>query len=125
MADFSIKAHDLLPAVVASLTWGADDVPLDLTDAYQIVFIMRLVGGSDDDLVSGPARVLDPPESGRIQYDWIPGQTKTPGKYQAEWQIVWNTGPDDPLRAQTVPTLTYHSIDILADLDGYGAEPGD
>lgn len=111
MADFSIKAHDQQPSIQASLT--SSDLPIDLTNAVDVYFIMRLVG-SQTVKVNAPASIVIPMESGFVRYDWAVGDTDTPGQYQAEWEIHW----PGVLGSQTVPTLTYHTIDILADLDG-------
>lgn len=108
MADFSIKAHDLLPSIQATLS-NADGTPLDLTSAESVRFIMRATSGGV--VVGAEAIVVDPP-SGVVRYDWSVGDTDTPGPHQAEWEILWPLG-----KKQTVPTLTYHSIDVLADLD--------
>jgi acyl-coenzyme A thioesterase PaaI-like protein len=109
MADFSIKAHDLLPVVQATLT-HADGSPLDLTLSTNVRFIMRSQTGTVK--VAADAEVVIPGSSGVVRYDWEVGDTDTPGAYQAEWEITWQSG-----KKQTVPTLSYHSIDVLADLD--------
>lgn len=110
MADFSIKANDTLPAVEATLTVGESFV--DLTTAISVNFIMRLTGSATPKIVAA-AVIENPPTSGLLRYDWKPGDTDTPGSYQAEWEIHWTGGGK-----QTVPTTSYHSIDVLADLDG-------
>lgn len=110
MADFSIKAHDLLPSIQAVLT-NADGSPLNLLNAQAVRFIMRANQGLSVK-VNAPAQIVDAP-GGTVRYDWSGTDTDTPGPYQAEWEIVW-PGP----KKQTVPTLVYHSIDVLADLDG-------
>lgn len=108
MADFSLKSHDRLPSIQATLSSGGS--PLDLTGAA-VSFIMAPVKGGVPK-VNAAATVVTA-GSGVVRYDWAAGDTDTPGSYQAEWQITWSDG-----RKQTVPTLTYHSINVLADLDG-------
>ena len=109
MADFSIKAHDSLPTIQAALI-NADSTPLDLSDALGVRFIMRGTGSGQVKVNAG-AVVVDP-AGGVVRYDWSGTDTDTPGAYQGEWEISW---PGD--KKQTVPTTSYHSIDVLADLD--------
>lgn len=109
MADFSIKAHDRLPAIEATLTSG--DSRVDLTTATSVKFIMKLVG-SGTVKVNATATIEDPPTLGQVRYDWLSVDTDTPGSYQAEWEITWTGG-----KKQTVPTISYHTVDVLADLD--------
>ena len=103
-ADFTIKAHDRLPSIQATLS-------ADLTTATGVKFIMKSIQGNTVK-VNATATVVTP-ASGVVRYDWIAADTDTPGSYQAEWQVTWSAG-----KTQTFPTLTYHSIDVLADLDG-------
>lgn len=110
MADFSIKAHDQLPSIEATLT-AAGDNPVDLSTAVEVRFIMRDVK-LPTAKVNSPAIVVSPPVTGKVRYDWQTGDTDTPGSYSAEWEITWLGG-----KKQTVPTTSYHSIDVLADLD--------
>lgn len=110
MADFSLKANDRLPSIRAVLI--TDGAPVDLTDATSVNFIMRPAKGAGTTL-DAPAVIVDPPTAGGVRYDWAVGDTTTPGSYQAEWEVVWGDG-----RPQTFPTRTYHTIEILADLDG-------
>lgn len=108
-ADFSIKSHDLLPPIQAALL--SDAVPVDLTTALSVKFIMKLNGGTTTKINS--AAVVVDAINGLVRYDWKSSDTDTPGNYQAEWEVTW-PGP----KKQTFPTLTYHSIAVLADLDG-------
>lgn len=109
MADFSIKAHDLLPSIQAVLK-NPDGSPLDLTAATGIKFIMRATTGGTIKVTA--AAVKADAVNGVVRYDWSGTDTATIGAYQGEWEITWPGG-----KKQTVPTLTYHSIEILADLD--------
>lgn len=102
-ADFQLKAHDLLPSIQATLS-------ADLTTATSVSFILKPVAGTT--ATKTPA-VIVTPAAGVVRYDWVAGDTATPGDYLAEWEVLWPGG-----KKQTFPTLTYHSITILADLDG-------
>lgn len=109
MADHDIKSFDRLPAIQATLALGGQ--PVNLSTATRVDFIMRLSSGGAPK-VNAAAVIVDA-AGGVVRYDWKVGDTDTPGKYQGEWEVHW---PDD--RTQTFPTKTYHSIDVLADLDG-------
>jgi len=109
VSDFSLKAHDRLPPIKAVISGGGGQ-PLDLTGAT-VTFIMRNKTGGTPKVNS--AAVLVDAAAGSVRYDWAEGDTDTAGSYQAEWQITWADG-----KQQTAPTLTYHTIDVLADLDG-------
>lgn len=109
-ADFTIKANDRLPSITATFTTGV--TPVDLTNATGVRFIMRpLRGGAVT--VASPGVIIAPATSGVVRYDWAAGDTTAPNNYQAEWEVTWAGG-----KKQTFPTLTYHTVDILADLDG-------
>lgn len=108
MADWTMKSGDRLPSIRATLS--SNGAPVDLTLASGVSFIMRMIGASLP-TVNTPAVVVDP-ASGLVRYDWAINDTSVPGQYQAEWEVTW---PDGKL--QTFPTLTYHSVDILDDLD--------
>lgn len=112
MADFSIKAHDRLPSIRAQLMTEADEQPVDLTAAQSVRFIMTTAVGSVSK-VSAVAVVEDPPTTGIVRYDWTAEDTNTPGQYLAEWEVTWVGG-----KKQTFPTGSYHTISVLADLDG-------
>ena len=108
-ADFTLKAYDRLPSIQATLSSGGN--PLDLTSATAVSFIMRpATGGAVK--VNAPAAIVTA-SGGVVCYDWAVGDTDVAGSYQAEWEVHWSSD-----KTQTFPTLTYHTIDILADLDG-------
>ncbi len=108
MADFSLKAGDRLPSIRATLSTGGTAV--DLSTATGVDFIMR-ADNANAPKVNSPAIVVDA-VSGIVRYDWTVADTDAPGKYKAEWEVTWADG-----KRQTFPTLTYHEVDVLADLD--------
>jgi hypothetical protein len=103
-ADFTIKANDRLPSIQATLS-------ADLTTATSVKFIMKTIAGGT--IKVNTTATIVTPASGVVRYDWLAIDTATPGSYQAEWEVTWTGG-----KKQTFPTLTYHTVDILADLDG-------
>lgn len=119
MADFEIKANDRLPTIEATLGFGAPAVQADLDDLATVLanantrvsFIMRKQGDPAPK-IDKLATIVDA-STRRVRYEWADGDTDTPGQYQAEWEVVYPDG-----KAQTFPLKTYHSVDVLADLDG-------
>lgn len=108
-ADFTLKAHDRLPSIQATLlTAGAS---VDLTTATGVKFIMSTAPGGTPKVAA--AAVIVDAVNGIVRYDWAATDTDTPGTFQAEWQVTW-PGPKE----QSFPTATYHTIAIVADLDG-------
>lgn len=108
-SDFTIKAHDRLPSIQA--TFSSAGAPVDLTSATAVKFIMRAVAGGT--IVVNSLAVIVTPAAGVVRYDWLAVDTANVGEYTAEWQVTWSGG-----KQQTFPTLTYHTVTILADLDG-------
>lgn len=109
MADFTIKAFDRLPSIQA--TFSSAGAPVDLTAATAVKFIMRPTSGGATKV--NAAATIVTPTGGVVRYDWLAADTNTPGSFQAEWEVTWTGG-----KKQTFPTTTYHTVDVLADLDG-------
>ena len=112
-ADFTIKRFDRLPSFKAALTElneEGNEVPINLTGAT-VRFIMK---NKETGVVkvNAPAVIVGTATLGIVRYDWAVGDTNTLGSYQAEWAITHLNG-----LPQTAPTLTYHTIDVVADLD--------
>ena len=112
-ADWTMKANDLAPSIQAALT--SNGAAVDLTNAT-VKFIMRsadanFVPGTGAVAINSPGVVVNA-AGGIVRYDWATGDTATPGNYVAEWQVTIGGKPE------TFPTLTYHAITIVADLDG-------
>lgn len=119
MADFDIKANDRLPTIEATLGYGTPAVQADLDalataladPATRVSFIMRKAGDPTPK-IDKLATVADA-AARRVRYEWVAGDTDTPGTYEAEWEVIFPSG-----KPQTFPLKTYHSIAVLADLDG-------
>lgn len=103
-----MKAHDRLPPIQATL--GTASGATDLSTATSVKFIMKTEQGNT--LKVNSAAVVVNAATGLVRYDWLAVDTDTPGKYQGEWEVTWATG-----KKQTFPTTSYHSIEILQDLD--------
>jgi hypothetical protein len=110
VADFSIKAHDTMPAISATLS-TANGTPVDLTNATSVKFIMAASPGGAIK-VAAAATINTPKTLGQVTYQWIATDTATPGTYQAEWEVTWASGG-----VQTFPTLSYHTVAVVADLE--------
>lgn len=111
--QFTIKQHDLLPALVVTLL--DDDVAVDLTTADSARLLMRnLAAGLK---VNAFMTILDQTDAdnlGKVSYDWQGLDTDTVGTFNAEVEIIW---PGD--RPQTFPaakTLKYFKVVIQNDL---------
>jgi len=107
-ADFTIKAHDTEPSIQATLSSGGS--PINLVGAT-VKFIMadKATGAVK---VNAAAVIVDA-AAGIVRYDWLSTDSATAASYQAEWQITDSGGG-----IRTVPTTTYITVDVLADLDG-------
>lgn len=111
-ADFEIKAHDRLPAIRAQLVDEDTLLPVDLTNATGVEFIMTTAVGAVPK-INATAVMETPLTQGIVRYDWVAIDTTTPGEFLGEWEVTWTGG-----KKQTFPTSSYHSISINADLDG-------
>jgi hypothetical protein len=107
MADFTLKAHDRRPSIQATLSSGGTAV--DLTGVLSVKFIMANSTGT---VVVNTAATIVTANQGIVRYDWGATDTATPGNYTAEWEVTISTGIK-----QTYPTTSFHSIQIVADLD--------
>src|SRR3954470_4987090 len=106
-ADFSIKAHDRLPSISATLSTAGS--PVSLTGAT-VSFIMRPAAGGPPKV--NAAATVDSAPGGTVHYDWLLVDTSTVGLYYGEWQVTFSSG-----KQQTFPTIGYHTIEVIQDLD--------
>lgn len=92
MAEFNIKQDDRLPNLRVAL--AIDGVALDLTSCT-VVFKMQLQGTCLPETplkISAPASVVAPPTAGIVEYEWAAGDTDTPGRYDAEFEVTTSGG---------------------------------
>lgn len=107
MPDFSLKAHDRKPSIQGALS--VDGVAVNLTGCT-VKFIMSTAPGATPKV--NATAVIVTAVSGVFRYDWAAADVDTPGIYDGEVQVTYADGTK-----QSFPTLTYLSIDIVADLD--------
>lgn len=111
MADFTMKANDLLPPLEATLGFESMAGVPDLSDPATVVSLIMRKDGDAQPKVNSQAVIVDV-ATAKVRYDWATGDTDIPGVYKAEWEVVYADG-----KPQTFPTKSYHEIEILADLD--------
>ncbi len=110
MADFSIKQNDLLPVLEAILQ-DVNKNPVDLGPASGIVFHLREEGDASLKIESGVVTVDANPETGKVTYDWVAGDTDTNGLFLGEFEVTWAGA-----KKQTFPSVGYISVKIIDDL---------
>jgi hypothetical protein len=111
---FTIKRNDLLPIYRAQLLQGdpetGDSLPVDLTEADSVKFIMSLAsGGTGVAKVSSPA-TIDDPANGIVSYTWTGSDTSLEGTFNVEFEVLFATKP------QTFPADGYLTVKVVADL---------
>lgn len=97
MTEFHIKAGDTRPSLTATATLE-DGTALDLTTATSVMFRMRRAGESAF-AVERAAVVVAPTTSGIVRYDFVAGDTATPGVHYADFAVTFSGGAK-----QTIPT---------------------
>jgi len=102
---FVIKAGDNFPPIIIQAL-GDDGKPLDLT-GYSATFIIAEEVGARP-IVHRPGRVL---VDGKIQLDWLPGETSKPGKYLLE-VILWKEVQPGVRTQFTLPGAGYAEVII-------------
>ena len=109
MPDLTIKAHDRLPSIAATLV-DAAGAPVDITGST-VTFIMATA--TSGTIKVNAAAVIVSGTGGQVRYDWLAADTSTPGSYNAEWQVTFGSG-----KKQTFPSDGYNTVTVFADLDG-------
>lgn len=98
--NYAIKAGDTFPPIVVQAL-GDDGEPLDLT-GYSATFVISEEVGARP-IVNRTGTIL---EDGKIQFDWLPGESDTPGNYLLE--IILKKGEEQ----LTLPGAGYAEITI-------------
>lgn len=102
-----LKQNDTSPSLAATLRDGFGKA-VNLTGATG-VFRMRNAK-TRANKISAPIAITDPPK-GRVQYDWVIGDTDTIGIFEAEIVVTFGTG--DVL---TFPGKEFHRVVVEDDL---------
>lgn len=110
MADYTLKQNDTFPPLRIQLRQGSPLVPVDLTDAVEV--ILHLVKTDNSVRVVTDPCDIDDAEEGWISWTPAAGDTAFPGTYNAEADIDWGAG-----QRQTIPNSGYLSIVIEPSLD--------
>jgi hypothetical protein len=112
MQSMTFKTGDTPPVRVQLTDNG---LPLNLTGA-SVVFLMRDVGGGAAD-IEQPASIEGVPSEGQVRYDWVAGETDTPGEYEAAFRVTFASG-----KVQTFPNDDYILIVIESSFDSGAAQ---
>lgn len=97
-----IKQNDLAPSIRATF------FSYDLTGATVLFSMFDLEGNAKITNASAVVVVANP--DGIVQYDWVSGDTDTPGTYRAEFQVTKGGIPE------TFPNSGYIYVQILSEL---------
>jgi hypothetical protein len=106
MADLTIKQHDTWPPLRATLSDA--DGPVDLTTADTVRFIYKEPVG-----VTAVVRVttVTAATDGKIEYEWVAGDTAVATTYNAEFEVTWGDG-----EITTFPNAGYFTFEVTPDL---------
>lgn len=115
MAVYEIKRGDRRPYLRYALTVTDPDdlsatpalIPMDLTDATAVRFIIKKLGEAA--IVDDPGTFIDRP-LGIVQYAWQAGDTAVSGTYNVEVEVDWGG------EKQSFPSTGYESVVIFDDL---------
>lgn len=105
--EFWLKKGDRTPPIIAQAT-DDDGVPIDLSGATGITFVMRLP--SSNTLKVDAAGALHDGPNGKLRYDWASNDTDTPNDYYAEFEYTLSN------KQGTVPNDGYIAVHIVDDL---------
>jgi hypothetical protein len=106
MLKFVIKRGDTSPALRFVLLPGS----VSLAGAT-VRFQMRARGGAT--LIDRPAQILSVFEPAVVAYLWLPGDTETQGRFEAEFRVTNMDGT-----VETFPNLGFIEVFITEDVPG-------
>lgn len=81
---FEIREGDIYPPF--EVTLRDDDGPIDLATAIQVQIVVKLIG-STHEYLRADMEILSPRSNGKVQRNWEAGDTVTPGKYRAIFEV--------------------------------------
>lgn len=110
---FQIKQNDTFPSLEIRLKSRSC---LDSIIAFNLSAVTACTFSMADDCgnlkIASMTATISSYSGGCIQYDWVTGDTDTPGKYKAEFELYFSDG-----KKTTVPTLGVIEITILKDVN--------
>jgi len=108
--DISIKQHDTKGKFTDVLK--IDGEPVDLT-AATVSFMMKKTGFAFKvpAVITFPDDQGDVTKRGAVEYQPVPENVATKGKFKQEWEAVFNDGS-----ILTFPNNGYNTVNILEDL---------
>ena|SRR5687767_4441670 len=109
MSAFKIKRHDVGPPL-RMFVMQNDEQSFDFTGYTQPRFIMRSIDASLPKVSAVAA--IDDAVGGVLRYDWVPADTNTAGRYQAEFELIDPTG-----KKRTFPVDEYAYVEVFEDLN--------
>ena len=109
MLKFTIKRGDTSPALRFALL--PDSVSLA---GATVRFQMRARGGGT--VIDRSAEILTVFEPAVVAHLWAPGETETPGRYEAEFRVTYLDG-----RTETFPNLGFIEVFVIEDVPGLPA----
>lgn len=86
--DFEVTSGDTAPAITARLT-DAAGVGVDVSGTAVTFRMAPIAGGTLK--VNGAAQLITP-ALGEVGYQWVAGDTDTPGYYLARFRVQWAMG---------------------------------
>jgi hypothetical protein len=89
MADLTLVQGDTRPDIQSTLKTAAG-TPIDLTEATEVRFQMRLIDG-ERYVVNAAAEILVE-DAGSVRYVWDENDLAMVGDYYGQWQISWSDG---------------------------------
>jgi len=114
-----MKVGDTGPAFQVTLRDG-DGTAVDVSGST-ILFKMRFVqgraSGVQDTLKVNSAATLVDAANGVVEYQWAAGDTDTPGRYLAEFQVTFGSGV-----IQSYPNPGFNWVEVDGDLDYVGID---
>jgi len=109
MQTITMYQGDLLPNLEVELA-DRQNIPLDLTGVASVKLYMGLdAGDPTQNKISGAELTVTDAATGKAVYEWQPGDTDTPGEYEAEIVVYFGVAN----KPQTAGQFKIRVIDSL------------
>jgi hypothetical protein len=121
MSEFTLKRGDSRPVLVRQLLDGSL-LPIDLTDADAVYFLMELKASTHDGTPAVRALCTIPDAAqGIVQWTPTTSDTQVAGQYDAEFEITWASGevetiPNGQVDEDGEITSAYFRVNVVGDL---------